>query len=177
MAADPRPPPSAPPGQPPSDPSGPPPPAWSPSSWRARPIQQSPRYPDADGLARAAAELARLPPLVHPNEILTLRAQLRDVALGRAFLLQGGDCAELFDYCHQAAIESKIKLLLQMSVVLIWGTNKPVVRIGRMAGQYAKPRSSPTELVGGRELPSFRGDILNGHRVDERAIDPGRLLK
>lgn len=118
-----------------------------------------------------------MPPLVHPSEILTLKAQLRDVAHGKAFLLQGGDCAELFDYCEQGAIESKIKLLLQMSVVLIWGTNKPVVRIGRMAGQYAKPRSSPTEMVQGKEIPSFRGDILNGYRVDERDIDPSRLLK
>ena len=118
-----------------------------------------------------------MPPLVHPNEILALKAHLRDVAHGKAFLLQGGDCAELFDYCEQGAIESKIKLLLQMSVVLIWGTNKPVVRIGRMAGQYAKPRSSPTEIVQGKEMPSFRGDILNGYHVDERDIDPNRLLK
>ncbi|XP_044715422.1 class-II DAHP synthetase family domain-containing protein [Hirsutella rhossiliensis] len=150
---------------------------WSPSSWRSKPIRQAPQYPDADKLSRAAGELARMPPLVHPNEILTLKAQLRDVAHGKAFLLQGGDCAELFDYCEQGAIESKIKLLLQMSVVLIWGTNKRVVRIGRMAGQYAKPRSSPTEVVQGNEIPSFRGDILNGYRVDERDIDPSRLLK
>ncbi|EQK98544.1 DAHP synthetase, class II [Ophiocordyceps sinensis CO18] len=145
---------------------------WTPSSWRSRPIKQSPQYPDAEKLSRAVAELSRMPPLVHPSEILTLKAQLRDVAHGKAFLLQGGDCAELFDYCEQGAIESKIKLLLQMSVVLIWGTNKPVVRIGRMAGQYAKPRSSPTEMVQGKEIPSFRGDILNGYRVDERDIDP-----
>lgn len=151
--------------------------AWSPDSWRARPRKQAPAYADAARLSRATAELARLPPLVHPHEILRLRAQLRDVARGRAFLLQGGDCAELFGYCRQAAIESKIKLLLQMSVVLIWGTNKPVVRIGRMAGQYAKPRSSPTELVDGVEVPSFRGDILNGHGLDERQIDPDRLLR
>lgn len=118
-----------------------------------------------------------MPPLVHPNEILALKAHLRDVAHGKAFLLQGGDCAELFDYCEQDAIESKIKLLLQMSLVLIWGTNKRVVRIGRMAGQYAKPRSSPTELHDGMEIPSFRGDILNGYRLDQRQIDPSRLLK
>mgnify|MGYP005988915017 FL=1 len=118
-----------------------------------------------------------MPPLVHPNEIENLKASLRDVAQGNAFLLQGGDCAELFDYCEQQAIESKIKLLLQMSVVLIWGTNKRVVRIGRMAGQYAKPRSSPTEIVNGKEIPSFRGDILNGYHEDERDIDPNRLLK
>ncbi|KAK5992917.1 Phospho-2-dehydro-3-deoxyheptonate aldolase [Cladobotryum mycophilum] len=151
--------------------------AWNPSSWRSKPIKQSPPYPDQDKLAKAVNELTRLPPLVHPNEIIALKKHLRDVAQGNAFLLQGGDCAELFDYCEQGAIESKIKLLLQMSVVLIWGTNKRVVRIGRMAGQYAKPRSSPTEMVNGKELPSFRGDILNGYHEDEREIDPQRLVK
>lgn len=118
-----------------------------------------------------------MPPIVHPHEIMNLRSHLKDVAQGKAFLLQGGDCAELFDYCEQGAIESKIKLLLQMSLVLIWGTNKRVVRIGRMAGQYAKPRSSPTEIVDGKEIPSFRGDILNGFHIDEREIDPNRLVK
>lgn len=151
--------------------------AWSPSTWRSKPIKQSPAYPDPSKLTKAVTELTRMPPLVHPSEIIALKASLRDVAQGNAFLLQGGDCAELFDYCQQDAIESKIKLLLQMSVVLIWGTNKRVVRIGRMAGQYAKPRSSPTEMVNGKELPSFRGDILNGFHEDERDIDPSRLLK
>jgi 3-deoxy-7-phosphoheptulonate synthase len=150
---------------------------WDPSTWRSKPIKQSPAYPDPSKLTKAAAELSRMPPLVHPNEINALKAHLREVAQGNAFLLQGGDCAELFDYCEQGAIESKIKLLLQMSLVLIWGTNKRVVRIGRMAGQYAKPRSSPTEIVDGKELPSFRGDILNGYHVDEREIDPNRLIK
>ncbi|KAI9171862.1 Phospho-2-dehydro-3-deoxyheptonate aldolase [Paramyrothecium foliicola] len=150
---------------------------WEPSTWRSKPVKQSPTYPDETKLTKAVGELNRMPPIVHPTEILRLKAHLRDVAHGKAFLLQGGDCAELFDYCEQGAIESKIKLLLQMSVVLIWGTNKPVVRIGRMAGQYAKPRSSPTEIVDGRELPSFRGDILNGFHVDERDIDPNRLVK
>lgn len=151
--------------------------AWTPSTWRSKPIKQSPAYPDEAKLTQAVTELSRMPPLVHPNEIENLKASLRDVAQGNAFLLQGGDCAELFDYCEQKAIESKIKLLLQMSVVLIWGTNKRVVRIGRMAGQYAKPRSSPTEIVNGKEIPSFRGDILNGYHEDERDIDPNRLLK
>ncbi|KOS23418.1 Phospho-2-dehydro-3-deoxyheptonate aldolase [Escovopsis weberi] len=151
--------------------------AWTPASWRSKPIKQSPPYLDQGKLASAVNELTRLPPLVHPNEILALKKHLRDVAQGNAFLLQGGDCAELFDYCEQGAIESKIKLLLQMSVVLIWGTNKRVVRIGRMAGQYAKPRSSPTEKVDGKEIPSFRGDILNGYHVDERDIDPQRLVR
>ncbi|KPM43352.1 Phospho-2-dehydro-3-deoxyheptonate aldolase [Neonectria ditissima] len=157
--------------------SSPPAEAWDPSSWRTKPIKQSPPYAEPDKLATAVGELSRLPPLVHPNEILALKAHLRDVAHGNAFLLQGGDCAELFDYCQQGPIESKLKLLLQMSVVLIWGMNKRVVRIGRMAGQYAKPRSSPTEMVDGRELPSFRGDILNGYRVEDREIDPNRLVK
>lgn len=109
-------------------------------------------------------------------EIVKLKNSLRDVALGKAFLLQGGDCAELFSYCEANAIDSKIKLLLQMSLVLIWGANKPVVRIARMAGQYAKPRSSPVETVHGREIPSYRGDILNGYQVEERALDPNRLV-
>lgn len=152
-------------------------PSWDPSSWRTKPCKQLPDYPSASGLHAATRELSRLPPVVHPNEIVRLKAHLRDVSQGRAFLLQGGDCAELFDYCEQGAIESKIKLLLQMSLVLIWGTNKPVVRIGRMAGQYAKPRSSPTEIVDGKEMPSFRGDILNGFRVEDRELDPQRLVK
>ncbi|RDA95511.1 hypothetical protein CP533_5477 [Ophiocordyceps camponoti-saundersi (nom. inval.)] len=152
-------------------------PPWNPSSWRDRPIRQSPVYPDQEKLSRAVDELSRMPPLVHPHEILALKSHLRDVAHGKAFLLQGGDCAELFEYCQQKAIESKIKLLLQMSVVLIWGTNKRVVRIGRMAGQYAKPRSSPTEVVDGKEIPSYRGDILNGYGTDDRDVDPGRLVR
>jgi len=155
----------------------PPPPAWAPDSWRARPIQQCPEYPDAAALARSVAELRRLPPIVHPREVEALKRHLRDVAAGEAFLLQGGDCAELFDYCEQGAIESKIKLLLQMSLVLIWGADRRVVRIGRMAGQYAKPRSSPTEMVDGREVPSFRGDILNGFKLEDRALDPKRLVR
>ncbi|KAJ4308700.1 Aromatic/aminoadipate aminotransferase 1 [Fusarium piperis] len=150
---------------------------WAPSSWRSKPIKQSPSYPDPEPLASAVEELTSLPPLVHPNEIDALKAHLRDVAQGNAFLLQGGDCAELFDYCRQGPIESKIKLLLQMSVVLIWGTNKRVVRIGRMAGQYAKPRSSPTEIVQGKEVPSFKGDIINGFRLEDREITPARLVK
>jgi len=98
------------------------------------------------------------------------------VALGKRFLLQGGDCAELFDYCNDNKIDSKIKLLLQMSLVLIYGAHLPVVRIARMAGQYAKPRSSPTEVVDGKTIPSFRGDILNGYQTESRDIDPDRLV-
>jgi 3-deoxy-7-phosphoheptulonate synthase len=151
--------------------------AWNPNSWRTKPIKQDAVYLDRGAVEKSLAKLQRLPPIVTPMEIVNLKASLRDVALGKAFLLQGGDCAELFDYCEESAIESKIKLLLQMSLVLIWGSNKPVVRIARMAGQYAKPRSSPTEMVNGKVIPSFRGDILNGHDVEERALDPDRLIR
>jgi 3-deoxy-7-phosphoheptulonate synthase len=115
---------------------------------------------------------------VTPVEIHTLKNALRDVALGNSLLLQGGDCAELFSYCAAAPIDAKVKLLLQMSLVLIWGANKPVVRIARMAGQYAKPRSSPEEtLPDGRRVASFRGDILNGYETDQRTLDPDRLVQ
>lgn len=150
---------------------------WSPSSWRTKPIKQPVDYEDQKAADRSIAKLKRLPPLVTPYEIWKLRRSLQDVAQGKAFLLQGGDCAELFDYCNDNAIDSKIKLLLQMSLVLIWGSNKPVVRIARMAGQYAKPRSSPTEMVDGKQIPSFRGDILNGYEVGSRNIDPDRLVQ
>lgn len=152
-------------------------PDWAPDSWRSKPIKHTPEYPSQEALTAATSKLARLPPIVHPREIVSLKAHLRDVAQGNAFLLQGGDCAELFDYCEQSAIESKVKLLLQMSLVLIWGADKRVVRIGRMAGQYAKPRSSPMEIVNGKEVPSFKGDIINGFPLDQRAIDPGRLVE
>ncbi|KAK1830376.1 phospho-2-dehydro-3-deoxyheptonate aldolase [Podospora conica] len=150
---------------------------WTPDSWRSKPVKQNPEYPDQKALSKSLAELKKLPPIVHPKEIVRLKQHLRDVARGEAFLLQGGDCAELFDYCEQGAIESKIKLLLQMSLVLIWGADKRVVRIGRMAGQYAKPRSSPMEMVDGKQVPSFRGDILNGFALDERELDPDRMVK
>ncbi len=152
-------------------------PEWTPDSWRSKPIKQCPEYPDPAALAKSVASLKRLPPIVHPREIVQLKQHLRDVAQGNAFLLQGGDCAELFDYCEQNAIESKIKLLLQMSLVLLWGANKRVVRIGRMAGQYAKPRSSPVETLDGQQVPSFRGDILNGFRPEERTLDPDRMVQ
>lgn len=150
---------------------------WSLESWRSKPTKQGVEYQDASALDRVVVDLKRSPPLVTPYEIDKLKRSLKDVAHGKAFLLQGGDCAELFDYCQQDVIESKIKLLLQMSLVLIWGLDKPVVRIARMAGQYAKPRSSPTEVVDGREIPSFRGDILNGYQEDERNLDPKRLQR
>ncbi|KAK3217011.1 hypothetical protein GRF29_1g1696178 [Pseudopithomyces chartarum] len=149
---------------------------WSPSSWQSKPIKQVVTYDDQDAVKAALTKLTSLPPIVTPTEIAKLKSSLRDAALGKAFLLQGGDCAELFSYCAEDAIDAKIKLLLQMSLVLIWGSNKPVIRIGRMAGQYAKPRSSPTEMVDGKELPSFRGDILNGFDPAHRHVDPERLV-
>lgn len=150
---------------------------WSPASWRTRPIKQQVIYEDQAAVDRSVAKLRRLPPIVTPTEIWRLRKSLAEVAEGKAFLLQGGDCAELFDYCHDSAIDAKVKLLLQMSLVLIWGGNKPVVRIARMAGQYAKPRSSPMETVNGKQIPSFRGDILNGYDPEHRDIDPDRLVQ
>ena len=149
---------------------------WTPSSWTTKPIKQDVTYQDRAAVSKALAKLERLPPIVTPTEIVKLKKSLRDVALGKAFLLQGGDCAELFDYCEEGAIESKIKLLLQMSLVLIWGANKPVVRIARMAGQFAKPRSSPTEMYNGVEIPSFRGDNINGYDIADRTPDPARLV-
>ncbi|KAF2003920.1 phospho-2-dehydro-3-deoxyheptonate aldolase [Amniculicola lignicola CBS 123094] len=149
---------------------------WAPTSWRSKPLKQAVLYENEAEVASAIKKLTSLPPIVTPTEITKLKASLRDAALGNAFLLQGGDCAELFSYCAEDPIDSKIKLLLQMSLVLIWGSNKPVIRIGRMAGQYAKPRSSPTEIVDGKEIPSFRGDILNGFETDARRVDPERLV-
>ncbi|PWW71657.1 DAHP synthetase [Tuber magnatum] len=150
--------------------------AWSPSSWKAKPIKQGVGYDDEEAVGKALTKLESLPPLVTAAEVSKLRASLKEVALGKAFLLQGGDCAEIFDYCTEEKISAKVKLLLQMSMVLIWGGNIPVVRIGRMAGQYAKPRSSLTEIVDGKEIPSFRGDIINGSEFSERAPDPTRLV-
>lgn len=150
---------------------------WSPDSWRSKPIKQPVSYDDQTAVDAAVQKLRHLPPIVTPHEIWRLRASLQNVALGKAFLLQGGDCAELFDYCNASAIDAKVKLLLQMSLVLIYGAHLPVVRIARMAGQYAKPRSSPTEVVDGKTVPSFRGDILNDYRLDKRDIDPDRLVQ
>jgi 3-deoxy-7-phosphoheptulonate synthase len=153
-------------------------PDWSPSSWTTKPIKQDVTYGDKAGFSKAVQKLERLPPLVTPQEIVKLKNSLREVALGNAFLLQGGDCAELFDYCEQGMIESKVKLLLQMSLVLVYGAKKKVVRIARMAGQFAKPRSSPMETINGTTMPSFRGDILNSYEPtpEAREPDPSRLV-
>ncbi|KAJ2778307.1 hypothetical protein H4R18_004670 [Coemansia javaensis] len=156
--------------------SSPAPEAWTPDSWRSRPIKQDVVYDDPAELSSVLERVARLPPLVSAPEIDRLRAHLRDVAEGRAFLLQGGDCAESFDYCNPEAIEDKLKILLQMSLVLIWGMRLPVVRIARMAGQYAKPRSSPFETVNGEQIMSYRGDNVNSIDPENRRPDPQRLL-
>ncbi|BCS12792.1 phospho-2-dehydro-3-deoxyheptonate aldolase, class II [Aspergillus luchuensis] len=151
---------------------------WSPSSWASKPIKQDVIYDDAAGVQAALAKLQKLPPLVTTQEVNDLKKSLKNVALGKAFVLQGGDCAELFDYCNMDMIEAKVKLLLQMSLVLIWGANKPVVRIARIAGQFAKPRSSPMETIDGVEMPSFRGDNINGFDAtpESRKPDPSRLV-
>ncbi|KAJ2782221.1 hypothetical protein GGI15_002971 [Coemansia interrupta] len=151
--------------------------AWSPDSWKDKPIKQDVVYDDASELETVLSRVTNMPPLVSSPEIDRLREQLKEVAEGRAFLLQGGDCAESFDYCNPLAIEDKLKVLLQMSLVLIWGMRMPVVRIARMAGQYAKPRSSPFEkLSDGSTIMSYRGDNVNSIDPDNRRPDPQRLL-
>ena len=153
--------------------------AWSPGSWRSRPAVQQPEYDDPQALEAACAEVATLPPLVSSGEVEVLRTQLAEAALGRRFVLHGGDCAERFTDCTGDAITRKLKILLQMSLVLTYGARKPVIRIGRVAGQYGKPRSSPTEVVDGVEMSTFRGDIVNDLGADPvaRRPDPQRLLQ
>ncbi|KDE06997.1 hypothetical protein MVLG_02733 [Microbotryum lychnidis-dioicae p1A1 Lamole] len=169
---------------------------WHPQSWRSKQVAQDVVYPVAPtpisetdapvpdpmlykpkkSLSAVVENLSALPPLVSAVEIERLKVQLAKVAKGDAFLLQGGDCAELFDYCTSEKIEHRLSLLLSMSLILIWGMRKPVVRIARMGGQYAKPRSKQTEVVDGKEIPSFRGHNVNGISPDDRLPDPERLL-
>jgi 3-deoxy-7-phosphoheptulonate synthase len=152
---------------------------WTPSSWRGRPGRQLPDYPDAEALARVEAQLSRYPPLVFAGEARNLKKKLADVAAGRAFLLQGGDCAESFAEFHPDNIRDSLRVLLQMAVVLTYGAAMPVVKVGRMAGQFAKPRSTPTERQGDLELPSYRGDIVNGLEFEAgaRLPDPARQIQ
>jgi len=152
---------------------------WSPSSWRAKPALQMPTYPDADALAATRDELRALPPLVTSREILALKQQLAEAQEGKRFLLQGGDCAETFAECSSDVISNRLKVLLQMSLVLVHGLKLPVVRVGRFAGQYAKPRSADTETRDGVTLPTYRGDIVNSPDFDARARipDPRRMVK
>jgi 3-deoxy-7-phosphoheptulonate synthase len=154
-------------------------PLWTPDSWRSRPALQQPDYPDAEALRLTLAELRLLPPLVTSWEVASLREQLAEAASGRAFVLQGGDCAERFADCQSPRIANMLKILLQMSLVLVVGAQRPVIRIGRFAGQYAKPRSSDSETRGGVELPAYRGDLVNGAEFtsEARTPDPRRLLR
>jgi len=153
--------------------------AWNPSSWQSKPTLQQPEYPDRAGLARALEHLAALPPLVTSWEIESLKSQLGEAQQGTKFLLQGGDCAESFEACSPQAITAKLKILLQMSLVLVHGTRKRVIRVGRFAGQYAKPRSEDFESRNGQSLPTYRGDNINspGFTPAERTPDPERLLR
>ena len=153
--------------------------SWNPSSWRDLPILQVPDYPDQAQVKDTEYRLAQKPPLVFAGEVQNLRSQLGKVANGEAFLLQGGDCAESFAEFSANNIRDSFKVFLQMAVVLTFGASMPIVKIGRMAGQFAKPRSSGTETVGGVELPSYRGDMVNGIEFDKesRIPDPTRLLQ
>ena len=152
---------------------------WQPNSWRDHPIKQVPDYPDAEKLAGVEAKLAAMPPLVFAGEAQSLKRQLGEVAEGRAFLLQGGDCAESFAEFSANNIRDSFKVILQMAVVLTFGASMPVVKVGRVAGQFAKPRSSPMEVVDSIELPSYRGDMINAMPFTEkdRVPDPKRLLR
>jgi 3-deoxy-7-phosphoheptulonate synthase len=147
--------------------------------WRTLPIKQQPQWYDEAAVAAASAELATLPPLVFAGEVDILRDRLARAAAGQAFLLQGGDCAETFAGATAEQIRNRIKTVLQMAVVLTYGASMPVVKMGRMAGQFAKPRSSDTETRGEVTLPAYRGDIVNGYDFTEesRKADPARLLK
>ncbi len=153
--------------------------AWTKSDWRAKPRVQMPDYPDAASLGVVEAQLAKYPPLVFAGEARRLKKALGAASEGKAFLLQGGDCAESFAEFSADNIRDTFRVMLQMAVVLTYGAKVPVVKVGRMAGQFAKPRSAGTEVIGGVELPSYRGDIINGFDFtpDARVPDPARMLQ
>jgi 3-deoxy-7-phosphoheptulonate synthase len=152
---------------------------WHPASWQSLEAAQQPTYPDKELLDRAVADLSRLPPIVTSWEVDALRDLIAKAQRGEAFVLQGGDCAETFYDCTSESIVAKLKILLQMSLVMLYGLKKPVVRIGRMAGQYAKPRSSDVETRDGQSLPSFRGDLVNRNAFSsgDRIPDPQLILR
>jgi 3-deoxy-7-phosphoheptulonate synthase len=152
---------------------------WTPPSWLQRPHTQQPVYDDIAELDHALAQLHALPPLVTSWEILALKRLIADAAEGRRFVLQGGDCAESFDDCSSPLISNRLKVMLQMSLVLVHGLKLPIVRVGRFAGQYAKPRSADTETRDGVTLPCYRGDLVNGSAFTAaaRRADPQRLLR
>ncbi|MFL5110831.1 MAG: 3-deoxy-7-phosphoheptulonate synthase, partial [Microvirga sp.] len=149
---------------------------WTPDSWRGKPIQQVPTYPDAAALKGVERQLAGFPPLVFAGEARKLKRALAKVAAGEAFLLQGGDCAETFVDNTEPHLRGTIRTLLQMAIVLTYGTELPVIKLGRIAGQYAKPRSSELDATG---LPSYRGDMVNALEAtpEGRRPDPGRLVR
>ncbi|HEY2814149.1 MAG TPA: 3-deoxy-7-phosphoheptulonate synthase class II [Acidimicrobiales bacterium] len=151
---------------------------WSPSSWRDRPAHQQPEWPDEAALERVLKQLNTLPPLVFAGEARNLTAELERVANGDAFLLQAGDCAESFDAFSADSIRDKLKIILQMAVVLTYSSGVPALKVGRIAGQFAKPRSAPVETIDGADLPAFRGHIVNdiAFTAAARTPDPDRLL-
>src|ERR1700748_1649925 len=151
---------------------------WTPDSWRAKPIAQAPVYADRAALAEAERQLAGYPPLVFAGEARKLKKALGNAVAGESFLLQGGDCAESFGEHSADNIRDFFRVFLQMAVVMTFAAASPVVKVGRIAGQFAKPRSAPNETVGGIELPSYRGDIVNGIEFDaaSRTPDPHRQL-
>lgn len=152
---------------------------WTPDSWRQKDAKQQPRYPDLQALQAAEQELRGQPPLIFAGESRQLQDSLAAVAEGKAFLLQGGDCAESFGHFSAPGIRNTFKVLLQMAVVMTYAGRKPVVKVGRLAGQFAKPRSADTETLDGVELPSYRGDMINGVEFTPQARipDPARMLK
>ncbi len=152
---------------------------WNAASWRGFPAAQQPQWPDAEALKKAEAQLATLPPLVFAGEARRLTSQLADVANGRAFLLQAGDCAESFAEFSADSIRDKLKIILQMAVALTYAAGVPVVKVGRIAGQFAKPRTASTERIGGLELDAFRGHMVNDEAFEEEARrpDPARMVE
>ena len=150
---------------------------WTPDSWRGLPAQQQPVYRGAAAMEEVLTELCELPPLVVAEEVDYLQRLLAEAAEGKRFLLQGGDCAEAFADCRGPIIQDKLRVLLQMSVLITHGGRTGVIHLGRIAGQYAKPRSGNTEKVNGEELPVYRGDLINGLGADQREADPRRLLE
>ena len=152
---------------------------WTPDHWRTKPVAQMPDYPDKAALAAVEKQLSTFPPLVFAGEARDLKKALARVAVGEAFLLQGGDCAESFEDHSANNIRDFFRVFLQMAVVLTFAAASPVVKVGRIAGQFAKPRSSPTEKRGGVELPSYRGDVVNGAEFSAaaRTPDPRRQIE
>lgn len=150
---------------------------WSSHSWRTYPISQQPTYPDLKALQEAEATLKSYPPLVFAKEMRSLKSALKEAVFGRAFLLQGGDCAESFSSFSADGIRDLFKVLLQMSVVLAFAGGCPVIKVGRVAGQFAKPRSAEHEEIDGKQVPIYRGDMINGLEPEDRSADPQRLLQ